>query len=670
MASNTDRKRREPTRGNLPQNGSNLWRSLNLTNLGYLLIGFWAISGGLITGVNLGIAPRMERQAQVLFFRLRGQVTPPENIVILEIDQDSLTQGELYQAYPDRYPELEPIQAWPWQRTAYAQVIEKLFTAGAKSVSVDVIFALPSSYGEKDDQQLQQVLQRHRKQVILPIFHESFVGEEGVKNQLVKPNPLFQESFNSLGLINFRLDLDGRVYELANDYDQQVLRPLGLTEEEIPSFAEATLKAAQIKSPPSPGKDIFFYGPPGTFKRVSFWDVLDRTNWEVHLRDQTFKDKIVLIGATADSLQDLKRTPFSDTLPGIELHANAIATLMEGRAIAQALPNTILRGLLVLLGVLGTGVLLSNLLKKPVAQLLAALGMAVGWGAVSYLIFTYGGLIIPIAVPVVAIALTGISCLATGAIKEQLERLRLYRTLGRYVAAPIVNEILTQHADDFQALLKGRKLRATILFSDIRGFTTLSLKLEPEELVEQLNTYLNAMVEAILAEGGTLDKFIGDAVMAEFGSPISHGEKNDAMRAIRAALGMRRALVKLQEQWQEQGQELFFNGIGINFGELIAGDIGSYRRREYAVIGDAVNVASRVEGLTGKLGTDILITDSLYQLVQDEVEVVPIGEYQLKGRQENLVQLYSLIGLKGEEPALYQQVQASLRQYLGIGKKG
>jgi len=664
MESNNPRKRQASKRSNRPQDGRNF-----LTNLSYLLIGFWAITGGLTTGINLGIVQQWERQAQVLFFRLRGPVDPPEDIVILEIDQNSLAQGEFYQADPDNYPELESIQAWPWQRTAYAQVIQKLLDAGAKSVSVDVLFDLPSSYGATDDQELQQVLQKYQEQIILATSFESFGAEEVQQAQLISPNPIFQAD-KTLGLVNFPIDLDGRTYELANDYAQQVIQFLGLTGVKIPSFAEATLRAAKLNSPPSPGKDIFFYGPPGTFKQVSFWHVLDPTNWEVHQRDQTFKDKIVLIGATASSLQDLKRTPFSDFLPGIELHANAIATLMEGRAITPALPNTPLRGFLVFLGIAGTGALLSNWLKKPVVPLLGALGIAVAWGGVSYLSFTYGGLILPTAVPIIAIALTGISCLATGAIKEQLEKLRLYRTLGRYVAAPIVNEILTQHADDFQALLKGRKLKATILFSDIRGFTTLSLKLEPEELVEQLNAYLNAMVEAILAEGGTLDKFIGDAVMAEFGSPISHGEKNDAMRAIRAALGMRRALVELQQQWQEKGQELFFNGIGLNFGELIAGDIGSYRRREYAVIGDAVNVASRVEGLTGKLGTDILITESLYQLVQDEVEVVPMGEYQLKGRQENLVQLYSLIGVKGEEPILYHQVQASLRKYLGIEHKG
>ena len=134
-------------------------------------------------------------------------------------------------------------------------------------------------------------------------------------------------------------------------------------------------------------------------------------------------------------------------------------------------------------------------------------------------------MILPTAVPVIAIVLSGVSSLATKALIEQLEERRLRRTLERYVGVPIVNEILSKHTDDFQALLKGRKIRAAILFADIRGFTTLSLKLEPEELVEQLNTYLNAMVEAILSAGGTLDKFIGDAVMAEFGSPFPRVKK-------------------------------------------------------------------------------------------------------------------------------------------------
>jgi adenylate cyclase len=279
---------------------------------------------------------------------------------------------------------------------------------------------------------------------------------------------------------------------------------------------------------------------------------------------------------------------------------------------------------------------------------------------VGYLSLMYAGLILPTAVPVMIIALSGLSFLGTGTLSEQFERLRLRRTLERYVAAPVVREILSQ-PENFQALLQGRKLKAAVMFCDIRGFTNLSLKVPPEQLVAQLNTYLNVMVAAIVAARGTVDKFIGDAVMAEFGSPVSQGEKNDALNAVKAALTMRKALADLRTQWQQQNQPTLFNGIGINYGEVIAGNIGSVQRLEYTVIGDTVNIASRVEGLTKEFLTDILITHSVYELVQDEVEVIHLGEHPLRGR-DTKVSLYSLVGLKGEDPTLYHQVQKQLRQ--------
>ncbi|HEY9648379.1 MAG TPA: adenylate/guanylate cyclase domain-containing protein, partial [Chroococcidiopsis sp.] len=474
---------------------------------------------------------------------------------------------------------------------------------------------------------------------------------------------LFGVRRDRLGLINFAVDADQKVYQLPEFFIRQVLVPQGLGEG-VSSFAAATLQAAG-RSPTTLDGAIFFYGPPTTFPRVPFWHVLDPTNWAVHQQQGTFKDKIVLIGPTAELFQDFLSTPFSDKMPGIELHANAVATLLEKRDIHDAIPSLPLQGALVFVGIVATGGVILRF-KRPVVQFLGALGIAIAWVGVSYLCLTYGSLIVPTAIPFIGIMLTGLSTLVTGTINNQLEQRRLRSTLERYVAAPIVQEILTHYSDDFQSLLKGRRIKAAVLFCDIRSFTTISLHLEPEELVEQLNTYLNAMVEAILDAGGTIDKFIGDAIMAEFGSPISLGEQADAMNAIRAALGMRRSLTVLQEQWQAEGKVVLFNGIGINFGEAIAGDIGSYRRREYALIGDAVNIASRVEGLTRKFWTDILITDSLYQLVKDEVEVVCVGAHELKGRGENKVLLYSLVGLKGDSQEPYQQLHEKLRALTGF----
>jgi adenylate cyclase len=327
-------------------------------------------------------------------------------------------------------------------------------------------------------------------------------------------------------------------------------------------------------------------------------------------------------------------------------------------------PDPAWRGFYLFLGLAGIGLAIGQVSKRTTLRFVLAIVIAGAWWLVGYVCFVYGGLILPVATPFLAISLSGLFYLSTGATNDQLEKLRLRRTLERYVSKPIVKEILSQ-PEDFQALLQGRKLNAAVLFCDIRGFTTLSYKLPPETLVALLNTYLNAMVEAVAAASGTIDKFIGDAVMAEFGSPVSYGEETDAMNAIRAALGMRQALAELRSQWQQEGKTLLYHGIGISYGEVIAGNIGSLRRLEYTVIGDTVNVASRVEGLTKSFWTDILITDSLYQRVQEHVEVVFVGEYLLRGREDSPSRLYSLIGLKGETPTLYHQVHEELRRYLG-----
>ncbi|HBB33447.1 MAG TPA: adenylate/guanylate cyclase domain-containing protein [Cyanobacteria bacterium UBA8803] len=646
--------------GQRNQNSSRSRFPLNAPRAGLIFVGLWACWGGIATAWELGPAQWLERHTQNFFFERRGSISPPDNIVILAIDNYSLSAAQRYRDDIQKQQFLQLIATWPWQRRSYAEALERLMVAGASTVSMDILFDLPSGYGEADDQQLKTTLQKYQGRVILAAAYLDSAGSQGAIAELFEPTPALSIPSSSVGLVNFPpLEVDGRVRRLGHIYREQVLRPLN--KRPLPSLAEATLQAAQLPYPQPQGSDIFFYGPPQTFKQIPFWQVLDSEWWNFHLQQGTFKNKIVLIGPTAETaaFSDLHRTPFTDKMPGVELHANAIATLLEDKSIAPAIPNALLEGVFVCVGVGAAGVLLGKLGKQPVAQLGWGLGGAIAWGCFSYLIFTSHQLILPTAVPGMAIALSGLSYLMVGAISNQLEKLRLRHTLERYVAAPVAQEILKQPSN-FQTLLKGQKLQAVILFSDIRGFTTLSYKLPPEQLVEQLNIYFNAMVEAIINAGGTLDKFIGDAVMAEFGFPRSQGKKNDAMNAIRAALEMRRALAQLREQFIKEGRLPLFNGIGLNFGEVIAGDIGSLRRSEYAVIGDAVNVASRVEGLTKQCGTDILITESLYKLVAEEVEVIYVGEHPLKGREDSLVRLYSLVGLKGEDKTLYHQIHQDL----------
>jgi adenylate cyclase len=644
-------------------------------SLSYWLVGLGfltTLTGASITALDLRLVNYLERQAQALFFEIRGPVTPPDNIVILAIDEESLSQGQAYQADPQKLAHLEPLESWPWQRVAYAKAIDRLMAAGAKAVAIDLIFADPSTYGAADDAALQQALQRYPGKVTLAAMYADSETPQGPLTQKVLPHasvlpkrtaPL--DPPPSIGFINYLPDVDGRIHHFATEYHKRVIQPLNLGSL-LPSFDEAILQAAAIPFPAPKGNEIFFYGPRKTFPSVPFFYVLEPREWKTSLQEgKFFKDKIVIIGPTATILQDLHRTPFSgnwrypNLMPGVEIHAHAIATLMQNRAIGEALPHPIYRGLVILVGVGVASGFISRISPRPIKRALWALAIAALWAGIGYVSLVSLGAIVPVAVPVLLIALSGLVHLGTGTISEQLEKLHLRRTLERYVAAPIVKEILNQ-PEDFRALLQGRKIKAAVMFCDIRGFTTLSFKLPPEQLVAQLNAYLNVMVSAIVEARGTVDKFIGDAVMAEFGTPVSQGAKADALNAVKAALNMRKALVALRQQWQQQGQPILFNGIGISFGEVIAGNIGSIQRLEYTVIGDTVNIASRVEGLTKEFGTDILITDSLYELVQPEVDAVFLGEHPLRGR-DSKVGLYSLVGFKGEDPTLYHEVQRDLQ---------
>jgi adenylate cyclase len=266
---------------------------------------------------------------------------------------------------------------------------------------------------------------------------------------------------------------------------------------------------------------------------------------------------------------------------------------------------------------------------------------------VSRLEYDRGGFLL-LTVPVLgAFLLSGASSLGFEYALERIEKLRTRRTLERYVSKNLVKEILDNPAS-FYSSLKGVRIPATILFSDIVGFTSLTENADPEALVRQLNEYLSRMTAAVFEHGGTLDKFIGDAVMAVWGNVRSGGKAEDTKMAARAALAMRRELKILNDKWFAQGIAPFAIGIGINQGDVLGGNIGSQEKADPTVIGDAVNLASRLEGLTRTYGADILLGPTATEFVGDEFHVRSVARVQVKGKTEP-VEITTLIGARDDE---------------------
>lgn len=433
--------------------------------------GIWLLTLAAATSLDLRLVRFWERQFQTLFFEMRGPVAPPEDIVILAIDNESLNQAEHYFADPEQHAELAPIQQFPWERRAYAIAIQRLLDAGAKAVAVDLLFTSPSTYGPEDDLALAEMLERYGEKVVLGGTYSDGGIRQGMTLQPSLPIPTLRNTPVRIGILNMLLDADNRIHRLGSEYLETIANKqsdlsVGSQIEDVVtsfnSFADATLQVAGVDYPTPPGPFINYRGPHRSFEHLPFWYVLDDDPWRNRLNSgQYFQDKIVLIGPTADSLQDFHTAPFSETLvyssslSGVEVQANAIATLQAGNALRDAIAVPPLQGLLVLSLGTGFGTLLWWV-KRPIARLGWTLAVSSFWFAGSFTIFVVGQMFLPTAVPIAALVGIGSVYIITDIISEQIRKQQLRNTLAQYVTSPIVQEIISQQ-DDFHDLLKARE---------------------------------------------------------------------------------------------------------------------------------------------------------------------------------------------------------------------
>lgn len=342
-----------------------------------------------------------------------------------------------------------------------------------------------------------------------------------------------------------------------------------------------------------------------------------------HLDPAAFNDKIVIVGATAEALRDNFSTPFGQgRMPGPEVHANILDGLLSNRAIAPASPTE--AGVLTLTPAFG--VALAGAAGSPWITALVAVAAAAStvWYATQALA---SGVWLPVVVPLLAIALAFVADLAWQYLVEGREKRRVKRLFSRYVSKDVYQQLL---ASPGEASLGGERRAMTVLFSDMRGFTTLSEAGEAEDLVRQLNQYFTRMVQVVFAHRGTVDKFVGDMIMALYGAPLDDPEHAD--HAVRTALAMVEALEQLNRLWAVEGRAALDIGIGINSGEMIAGNIGADTIMSYTVIGDNVNLGARLESLNKEFGTRILISEATLRLLKGHYDVRPLGEVVVKGK--------------------------------------
>jgi len=623
---------------------------------------------------GLGVLEPYRLKTLDQFFRLLPLAPPHPEVVLITIDQ----------------PDIEHLAArglsWPWPRQVYAPLVDFCRRGGARAVIFDILFTEESVYGSQDDREFARALQEgptflacfltREDKPLHPLTPEvlrkgalqfSGTGPPGPAYRAVLPplGPLL-EAATGVGNVESGPDPDGiyRRLPLVGRFQDHWVPILGfgafsrLTAPGPWRYETGGLVQGNLRVPvDGQGRLLLkFRGPARTFPRLSAAEVISsgvrvRQGQEPLIPPARVAGKWVLVGLTAPGLLDLKASPVSAVYPGVELHATLLDNLLRGDFLRPLSPVLLGAWTLLSAWAAAAAVLCSLRLWVSVAAVLMLAAAVLGGSAAGF----RADLWIDPVLPGLAAGLAFAAAAVYSYITEGRQKQAIRRMFSHYLSEAVIRHLL-EHPERLK--LGGERRRVTLFFSDLAGFTGLSEKLPPEEVVALLNDYLSRMTDLILAEEGVVDKFEGDAIMAMWGAPLE--QPDQAVRACRAALRQVAALGEVNAGLAAKGLPALRMRIGIHTGEAVVGNLGSHRRFDYTAVGDAVNLASRLEGLNKYYGTAILVSEDTAAACGGALELMEVDKVRVKGR-ETPVRIFQVLAAAGE---LTPQAAAAREAYL------
>ena len=579
-------------------------------------------SVGIALGVALALTDAGQRLEWNVYDRLVREESfgrdPAPGLVVVAIDEASFAEIGM---------------AWPWPRSLHAALVDQLAQAGARSIAFDIIFDVPGADPD-DDVAFAEAVARAGN-VVLAVDQAVIEDRGYALTQWSEPIAPLASAAAGQGVVRIPYDPDFVLRRASLTHEDRASLALAVASRE-PGFerpAELDLQAPRL---------FRFNGPPRRgVLTVSYYQALDAGN---SLPAGFFKDKHVLVGrslaaTSIDGTQDHFETPVHPVTPGVEVHATIVDALLRNRFVSDPFREPVAVALLATATAGLTAV--AFYFTGPIAAPALAAAAIVALGALSYLGFVNG-----VHVPAVAPSVTIITTYAlTAAYRYGLatrERRMIKRAFQHYVAPAIVEQMLN---DPSKLKLGGEEYEVTVLFSDLEGFTTMSEHLTPAQLSAHLGEYFKEMLDVLLPQRGTLDKLIGDAIMMYFGCPIP--DVRHAAEACRGALAMQERMVALNERWARESLPRLRTRVGINTGIAVAGNMGTNTIFNFTIIGDCVNLASRLEGVNKEYGTLVTIGEDTWHLVRDEFETRELDWIRVKGKAQP-VAIYELVAEKGQ----------------------